>query len=332
MASNRRILLKSHPKGMPVPDNFDAVEGPLPQPGAGEMLVQNLLLSLDPYMRFLMNPGEAYATPVERGAVMEGRTVGRVLQSRDPRFRSGEYVVGDGNWQEYCLMTAQNSRKLDPDAVPLSTALSVLGLPGQTAWVGMSHLAEPKAGETVVVSAAAGAVGSLAGQIAKVRGCRVVGIAGGREKCHYAVDELGFDACVDHRAPNFAEALAAACPNGVDINFENVGSNVLKTVWPLLNAFARVLICGLIAEYHGPPPPGPELNTLLLKRISMQGFFIFDHLARTRAFLDEVTPWVREGKISYREDIVDGLENAPQAFVGLFQGRNYGKLIVRVAS
>jgi NADPH-dependent curcumin reductase CurA len=332
MASNRRILLKNRPVGMPTPHNFDLVEEPIPQPGEGEILVQNHLLSLDPYMRFLMNPVKAYSAPVELGAVMEGRTVGRVLESRDPRFRSGDYVVGAGHWQEFGLMTAQSTRKLNPDTAPLSTALGVLGMPGQTAWIGMTHLAELQVGETVVVSAAAGAVGSVAGQIAKVKGCRVVGIAGGLEKCRYVVDELGFDACVDHREPDFAEALAAACPKGVDINFENVGGKVLKATWPLLNEFARVLICGLIAEYNRDSPAGPELSTLLLKRIRMQGFFILDHLARTQEFLDEVTPWVRHGRIKYREDIVDGLEKAPQAFVGLFQGKNLGKLIVRVAS
>jgi len=331
MASNRRILLKSRPTGMPMPENFDCVEEPVPEPDEGEMLVQNLWLSLDPYMRLLMSPQKAYSAPVELGAVMEGRTVGRILESRDPGFRSGEYVVGGGNWQEYGLMTVEGTRKLDPDTVPLSTALGVLGMPGQTAWVGMTLLAEARASDTVVVSAAAGAVGSLAGQIAKLKGCRVVGIAGGAEKCHHVVNQLGFDACVDHHRPDLAAALAAACPDGVDVDFENVGGRVLEATWPLLNEFARVLVCGLIADYHGQPPPGPELTTLLLKRVRVQGFFIFDHLGRTQDFLDEVTPWVREGRITYQESIVDGLENAPRAFAGLFQGRNLGKLLVRVA-
>ncbi len=332
MTSNRRIILKSRPTGMPMPNNFDFVEEPIPQPLEGEILVQNQLLSLDPYMRFLMNSGEAYSAPVGVGSVMQARTVGRVLQSRHPNFRTGEYVLGEGNWQEYCVLSAGGVlRKLDPDPVPLSTALGVLGMPGQTAWVGIKHLAELKAHETVVVSAAAGAVGSVAGQIAKLRGCRVVGIAGGAHKRRYVVDDLGFDACVDYREPNFADALAAACPNGIDVNFENVGGHILKTTWPLLNEFARVLVCGLISEYNGAPQPGPELNTLLLKRIRMQSFFIEDHLPRTREFLDEVTPWVREGKIKYPEDIVDGLENAPPAFAGMFQGRNLGKLMVRVS-
>lgn len=332
MTSNHRILLKSRPAGIPEPANFNCVEGPIPTPGEGEMLVENYWLSLDPYMRFLMSSGEAYSPPVELGAVMQGRTVGRVLESRDPSFEPGDYVVGDGNWQEYCLMSAQSTRKLEPDTVPLSTALGVLGLPGQTAWIGMTHFAELKAGETVVVSSAAGAVGSVAGQIAKLKGCRVVGIAGGSEKRQYVVNELGFDACVDYREPNFAEALADACPNGIDANFENVGGQVLKTTWPLLNEFARVLICGLIAEYNSESLCGPELNTLLLKRIRMEAFFIFDHLVRTQAFLDEVTPLVREGRIRYRENIVEGLENAPEAFVGLFRGGNLGKLIVRIGN
>jgi NADPH-dependent curcumin reductase len=331
MYSNHQIVLKSRPKGMPTPDNFESVEGPVPQPAAGEVLVQNLLLSIDPYMRLLMKAERGYSAPVELGCVMESRTVGRVLRSCHPGFREGDYVVGGGNWQEYCLMPAQSTRKLDPDTAPLSAALGVLGWPGQTAWIGIAHYAEPKAGETVVVSAAAGAVGSLAGQMAKLKGCRVVGIAGGPEKGRYVLNELGFDACVDHRESDFAEKLAAACPKGVDINFENVGGSVLKAIWPLLNEFARVLICGLVAEYSGPPSPGPELNTLLFKRIRLQAFFILDHLARAGEFLSEVTPWVRDGKIKYREHIVDGLENAPQALVDLFMGRNLGKLIVRIA-
>ena len=331
MTLNHRILLASRPVGMPSLGNFDSAEEPIPQPGENEILVQNLWLSLDPYMRFLMGSGEAYSPPVQVGALMQGRTVGRVLESRDARFRLGEYVLGEGGWQEYCLMTAEGTRKLEKDTVPLSTALGILGWPGQTAWVGMKDFAELKAGETVVVSSAAGAVGSVAGQIAKLKGCRVVGIAGGPDKTRYVVEKLGFDACVDHRVPNFAEALAAACPNGVDVNFENVGSQVLKTVWQLLNDFARVLICGLIAEYNGQSPSAPELNSLLLKRIRMQAFFIGDHLSRTQEFLNEVTPLVREGKIKYREDIVEGLDNAPRALVGLFLGQSLGKLIVRIA-
>jgi NADPH-dependent curcumin reductase len=241
--------------------------------------------------------------------------------------------VGYGHWQEYAtLSTSGPVRKLDPSAAPISTALGVLGMPGRTAWIGLVELANPQPNETVVVSAAAGAVGSVVGQIAKMKQCRVVGIAGGTEKCRYVVDELGFDACVDHRSPGFAEDLAKACPRGIDINFENVGGKVLEAVWPLLNDFARVTICGLVAEYNGNPPPGPELHSLLTRRISVRGFVILDYVARTQEYLDQMTPWVREGKIKYREDIVDGLENAPGAFIGMLNGKNFGKLIVRIAN
>jgi NADPH-dependent curcumin reductase len=333
LSANRQIVLKSRPIGLPTPGNFAMVERPIPEPGDGEVLTRTMWLSLDPYMRGRMNAGKSYAAPVPVGGVMVGRTVGRVLASRDPGFSAGDIVVGAGGWQDYAAISGRALRKLDPTLAPASTALGVLGMPGMTAYVGLLDIGQPRAGETVVVSAASGAVGSVVGQIAKIKGCRVVGVAGGAAKCDYVVDTLGFDACVDHRAPGLPAALDRACPNGVDIYFENVGGAVQQAVWPLLNDFARVPVCGLIAQYNdATPKPGPNLGSVLAKRLTVRGFIISDHAARSDEFLREVSAWVREGCIRYREDIVDGLERAPEAFIGLLQGRNFGKLIVRVAS
>jgi NADPH-dependent curcumin reductase CurA len=332
MLRNRQIVLKSRPSGPPTLENFALVESPTPEPADGQVLTRTLFLSLDPYMRGRMNEGRSYAPPVPLGGVMVGQTVGRVISSRDGRFATGDIVVGGGNWQDYAVLRGETLRKLDPTVGPISTALGVLGMPGHTAYVGLLDLGQPRAGETVVVSAASGAVGSLVGQIAKIKGCRVVGVAGGPEKCKYVVDELGFDACVDHRVADFPEALARACPNGVDINFENVGGPVLRAVWPLLNDFGRVVVCGLIAQYNElTPAPGPDLRSVLVKRLTVRGFIISDHLGRFDDFLRDVSAWVRGGRIKYREDIVEGLERAPEAFIGLLHGRNFGKLIVRVA-
>jgi NADPH-dependent curcumin reductase len=333
LENNHQVLLKSRPAGMPTLDNFEYVSSRIPKAGKDEILVRNLYLSLDPYMRGRMDDTKSYVPSVAVGGVMVGHTAGEVLESNDPRFQVGDFVVGYGHWQEYAVLSTSGPvRKLDPAVAPISTALGVLGMPGRTAWIGLVELASPKPNETVVVSAAAGAVGSVVGQIAKMKQCRVVGIAGGSEKCRYVVDELGFDACVDHRSPSFAEDLVKACPRGIDINFENVGGKVLEAVWPLLNDFARVTICGLVAEYNDKPPPGPELHSLLTRRISVRGFVILDYVARTQEYLDQMTPWVREGKIKYREHIVDGLENAPGAFIGMLNGKNFGKQIVRIAN
>ncbi|TAH35514.1 MAG: NADP-dependent oxidoreductase [Planctomycetota bacterium] len=333
MRRNRQILLQGRPSGLPTLDHFRLVESPMPQPKEGELLVRNVLLSLDPYMRGMMDEGKSYIPPVPVGGVMRGETVGEVVETRDPRFAAGEIVVGPGHWQEYASFRAARARQLDPAAAPVSTALGVLGMPGKTAYVGLFKIAKPKPGETVVVSAASGAVGAAAGQMAKIHGCRVVGIAGGAAKCRYVTGELGFDACVDHRAPGFAEELARACPDGIDVDFENVGGGVLAAVWPLLNDFARVALCGLIAEYNDTAPrAGPSLGPVLEKRIEVRGFIVIDHEEVTPDFLRETTQWVREGRIRCREHFVDGLERAPEAFLGLFEGRNFGKLIVRVAS
>ena len=284
-------------------------------------------------MRGRMSDAKSYATPVALGNVMEGQTIGQVVVSRHSGLAAGDLVLGQGNWQEYASIPGKTLRKLDPALTPGSTALGVLGMPGLTAYVGLLDIGQPRSGETVVVSAASGAVGSIVGQIAKIKGCRVVGIAGGSAKCRYVVDELGFEAGIDHRSPDFSESLTKACPGGVDIYFENVGGAVQRAVWPLLNNFARVPICGLIAQYNETrPAPGPGLRSVLSKRLTVRGFIVLDHEERSAEFAREVGGWVREGRVKYREDIVEGLENAPEAFLGLLQGRNFGKLIVRVAS
>jgi NADPH-dependent curcumin reductase len=329
---NRQIVLKSRPEAMPGLDNFALIESPVPERGEGEVLIRTLYLSLDPYMRGRMSAAKSYAKPVEVGATMVGGTVGEVVASENQKFAVGDVVLASGGWQDYAVSNGTNLRKLDPTVAPVSTALGVLGMPGMTAYFGLLEIGHPKPGETVVVAAASGAVGSVVGQIAKIRGCRAVGIAGGADKCRFVADALGFDACVDHRASDFRDALAAACPAGIDVYFENVGGAVQQTVWPLLNDFARVPVCGLIAQYNlATPMPGPDMFTVLRKRLTLRGFLVFDFAAKQADFLREAGEWVRSGRIKYREDIVDGLENAPSAFLGLLQGKNFGKLLVRVA-
>jgi NADPH-dependent curcumin reductase len=329
---NRQILLKSRPEGMPSLDNFELVERPIPQPGEGEVLMRTLYLSLDPYMRGRMSAAKSYARPAAVGEPMVGGTVGEIVTSRNPKFSVGDIVLGYGGWQDYALSGGTALRKLDPVAAPISTALGVLGMPGMTAYVGLTEIGQPKPGETVVVAAASGAVGSVVGQIARIKGCRAVGIAGGADKCRFVTGELGFDACVDHRAPDFVRALEAACPKGIDVYFENVGGAVQQTVWPLLNDFARVPVCGLIAQYSATTPmPGPDMFSVLRKRLLLRGFIVSDFAAKQGDFLRDVGEWVRAGRVKYREDIVDGLEKAPGAFLGLLQGKNFGKMLVRVA-
>ena len=329
---NRQILLKSRPEGAPGLDNFELVESPVPKPGEGEVLMRTLYLSLDPYMRGRMNAAKSYAKPAAVGEPMVGGTVGEIVASRNPKFSVGDIVLGYGGWQEYALSSGTALRKLDPAAAPVSTALGVLGMPGMTAYVGLLEIGQPKPGETVVVAAASGAVGSVVGQIAKIKGSRAVGIAGGADKCHFVTGELGFDACVDHRAPDFARALEAACPKGIDVYFENVGGAVQQTVWPLLNDFARIPVCGLIAQYNSRTPmPGPDMFSVLRKRLMLRGFIVSDFAAKQGDFLREAGEWVRTGRLKYREDVADGLEQAPAAFLGLLQGKNFGKMLVRVA-
>ena len=328
---NRQIRLKSRPVGAPTPTNFETVDVPVPGVAgvADGVLRKTLYLSLDPYMRGRMSDAPSYAAPVEVGATMCGHTVSEVVEPRNPAFRSGDIVAGYDGWQSYAVSSGKDLRTLDP-RLPPTTALGVLGMPGMTAFVGLIDIGQPKAGETVVVSAASGAVGSVVGQLAKVKGCRAVGVAGSDEKCRYVVEELGFDACVNHRSADLKAALRDACPKGIDVYFENVGGPVQDAVLRLINAGARIPLCGLIAEYNAPPAPGPTWRLLLVKRAMVRGFIVSDHTDRTAAFVQEVAPLVGQGRIKYREDIVDGLDAAPSAFIGLLEGKNFGKLIVRV--
>ena len=329
---NRQILLKSRPAGRPSPANFELVDRALPDAREGEVLRRTMFLSLDPYMRGRMSDAPSYAQPVPLGGVMCGHTVSEVIESRNPKFGKGDIVAGYDGWQEYAVSTGADLRKLDTADVPVTTAIGVLGMPGMTAWFGLADIGRPIAGETVVVSAAAGAVGSAAGQLAKIRGCRVVGVAGSDAKCRYVVEELGFDQCVDYKSAGFKAALKEACPRGVDVYFENVGGAVLAAVLAIINRGARIPLCGLIADYNATEAPaGPHLRPLLVNRATIKGFIVSDHYDRFPEFLKECTPLVRAGRLRYREDIVDGLERAPEALVGLFEGRNFGKLIVRVA-
>jgi NADPH-dependent curcumin reductase CurA len=329
----RQIVLTARPQGRPKLSDFCLEETVIPAPGAGQVLLRVQYLSLDPYMRGRMDDRKSYATPVPLGGVMPGESVAIVIASNHPAYSEGDIVVARTGWRTHAVLDGADLRKLDPAVAPVTTALGVLGMPGHSAYVGLLDIGQPKAGETVVVSAASGAVGSVVGQIAKIKGCRVLGIAGGEAKCRYVTNELGFDACVDHRAPDFAAALARACPNGIDVDFENVGGPVLQAIWPLLNNFARVVVCGLIAHSNDSAPPrGPDIRYVLAKRLTMRGFLILDHRARFGDFLRDVSAWLREGRIKYREDIVDGLENAAEAFIGMLEGRNFGKLIVRVGA
>lgn len=335
---NRRIVLKSRPVGAPTSENFGLEESVVQPPADGQVLLRTLYLSLDPYMRGRMSDAPSYAPPVEIGAVMIGGTVSRVESSLHSDYQVGDLVLGFNGWQDYAFSDGTGLTKLDPHMSQPSLALGALGMPGFTAYMGLLDIGQPKPEETVVVAAASGAVGSVVGQIAKIEGCRVVGIAGGTEKCRSVVEDLGFDACIDHHIADFKQQLATACPNGIDIYFENVGGKVFDAVLPLMNPAARIPVCGLIANYNDTAlPEGPDrlgllARTLLTKRIKMQGFIIFDDYGhRYGEFYNQMSTWLNEGKIIFREDIVDGLENAPQAFIGLLEGKNFGKLIVRVA-
>ncbi|MCY6379140.1 NADP-dependent oxidoreductase [Hoeflea prorocentri] len=336
--TNRRFVLASRPTGFPTPQNFRLEESQIPQPAEGEVLLRTLYLSLDPYMRGRMNDAPSYAPPVNIDEVMIGGTVTRVEESKNPKFAVGDLVLSTNGWQDYAVSDGTGLARLDNDMPHPSLALGVMGMPGFTAYVGLLDIGEPKPGETVVVSAATGAVGSAVGQIAKLKGCRVIGVAGGAEKCRYAVEELGFDACIDRHEADLKEQLAAACPDGIDVYFENVGGAVFDAVLPLLNVHARIPVCGRIASYNATSlPDGPDrspalIGMLLVKRIKMQGFIIFDHYeSRYRDFVKDMTGWLAEGKVKYREDVVEGLENAPAAFIGMLNGKNFGKLVVKVS-
>lgn len=330
--TNTQVLFKSRPEGAPTVDNFEIVQRPLPPLGDGEVLRRTLWLSVDPYMRGRMSTAKSYAEPAQLGEPMVGQTVSEVLASNNPRFAPGDFVLGFDGWQSHASGEAKGLRKIDPSHGPLSWWLGVLGMVGLTSYVALLDIGEPKEGETVVVSGAAGAVGSIAGQIAKIKGCRVVGTAGSDEKCDFVTKELGFDACINYKTADLREALKATCPDGIDVYFDNVAGAVLEAVLKRINLNARIALVGLISTYNdAKPQPGPNLTPLLVKRAKIQGMLVFDHTHRTPDFLRDMSQWLREGKIKVREDVVEGLENAPKAFVGLFAGENIGKRVVKIA-
>ncbi|MDJ0826825.1 MAG: NADP-dependent oxidoreductase [Rhodobacter sp.] len=337
MTQYQRIVLASRPKGPPSLENFRLEQADLPAPGPGEVLVRTIWMSLDPYMRGRMDAGASYAAPVEVGHTMEAGCVAEVVTSNADRLAPGNIVAGRVGWASHGVLPAKELRKVDPDLAPVSTALGVLGMPGHTAWVGVNDILAAQAGETIVVSAATGAVGSVAGQLAKRKGLRVLGVAGGAEKCRYAVDKLGYDVCLDHRDPDLAAEMAALTPQGVDCYYENVGGKTLEAVLPRMNDFGRIAVCGMIAWYSG-KGVGEAMRlpaawrAILVKRLRVQGFIVFDHMDRLKPFLAEVGPLVASGAIHYRETVTEGLETAPAAFLQLLEGGNFGKQLVRVGA
>ena len=330
MPTNTQVLLDHRPAGKVSPACFRIVETPVPTPGSGEVLVRHTFLSLDPYMRGRLSDAKSYAKPQEVGEVMGGGTVGIVEASNNPRFKAGDAVVGMGGWQRYSLSDGSMLRVVDAKAIPIQAYLGALGMPGVTAWYGLNRIIAPKAGETVLVSAATGAVGSVVGQLARHAGARPVGIAGGKEKCAYAIKELGYAQCVDHKSANFGEELGAALPNGIDGLFENVGGEPFQQALRRLNDFSRVAICGLIASYEGAPTALPDMRVFLIKRIRIEGFIVSDHLELWPQAIGELAALAAAKKLTWRETIRDGLENAPQALVDLLRGENFGKMLVKM--
>lgn len=334
---NQQILLASRPAAEPTVDNFRLVETPVPALADGQVLVRHHYLSLDPYMRGRMNDGKSYAQPQPLDAVMIGGTVGEVVESRHPGFAAGDQVVGMGGWQQYSVVDATQLgmlRKVDTTHIPLAAYLGAVGMPGVTAWVGLTQIISPKEGETVVVDAASGAVGSAVGQLAKARGCRVVGLAGGADKCAYVTDVLGFDACIDYKQhpdlKSMLRALKEAAPNGIDGHFENVGGLILDAVMLRMNAFGRIAFCGMIAGYNGEPIPMANPSLILVSRLKLQGFIVSEHMNLWPQALKELGTMVATGKLKYRETVAEGLAAAPEAFLGLLKGRNFGKQLVKL--
>ena len=337
MPTNQQVLLDNRPTGEAVTANFKLVDSKTPALQDGEVLVRHHFLSLDPYMRGRMNDSKSYTAPQPLGQVMGGGTVGEVVESRSPKYQTGDKVVGMGGWQQYSVVSADVPgalRKVDTTHVPLSHYLGAVGMPGVTAWYGLNRIIEPRTGETVVISAATGAVGSAFAALAKARGCRVVGVAGGPEKCRYAVEELGFDACIDYKlhkdAASLSQALKEACPDGIDGHFENVGGMVLDAVLLRMNAFGRIALCGMIAGYDGQPMPMTYPALILTNRLKLQGFIVSEHMEIWPEALKELGTLVGTGKLRPRESVVQGLQAAPEAFVGLLKGKNFGKQLVKL--
>src|SRR6266852_144014 len=327
---NRRVVLASRPEGAVSEGNFRIESAPLPKCGDGEVLVRNLWLSLDPYMRGRMSDAKSYAKGVELGETMVGQTVGEVLESKNDKIKKGDKVLTQLGWQLYGC--AKEVNKIDGSRAPLTYYLGILGMPGMTAYLGLKEIGSPKPGETVVVSAASGAVGSVVGQLAKIWGCRAVGIAGGRQKCEYVSRELGFDACIDYKAGELHRSLKEACPKGVDVDFENVGGEILDTALRLMNIYSRIVICGLIAEYNASEPYGyKNLRAVLVNRIKLQGMIVFVWKDRYGEALKALAGYFAQGKLKYRESVVEGIENAPKGLIALLKGQNFGKQLVRLA-
>jgi NADPH-dependent curcumin reductase CurA len=327
--TNQRVVLASRPVGPVSEANFRLEEAPLPKPADGEVLVRNLWLSLDPYMRGRMSDARSYAKGVELGEVMVGQTVGEVVESRHPSLKVGDNVLTQLGWQLYGC--AQEVTKVDKARAPLSYYLGLIGMPGMTAYFGLKEIGQPKAGDTVLVSAASGAVGSVVGQLAKLWGCRAVGIAGGREKCDYVKNELGFDACSDYKAGNLREEMKAACPKGVDVYFDNVGGEILDLALTRMNLFGRIVLCGTISDYNSTEPYRVKnLRAMLVNRLKLQGMIVFDWKERYGEALKALGGYFAEGKLTYRESVVQGLKNAPRGLIDLLNGRNFGKQLVKL--
>ena len=334
---NKKIILKQRPVGEPKFEDFELIEEKTRDPNSNEVLIKTIYMSLDPYMRGRMNDAKSYAKAVEIGEEMEAGAVSQVIKSNSSKFKEGDFVEGRTGWQDNPTVNEKKLRLLDPNMAPLSTAIGVLGMPGTTAYVGMKNFAKPQKGETLVVSAASGAVGGTVGQIGKIYGCKVIGIAGTNEKCEYTKEVYGFDECINYKDPSFKENLKEACKDGVDIYWENVGGSSFDAVMPLFNDFARIPVCGLISFYNltslkldGPDRLPLLFRQLLTKRMMYKGFIVFDHYDQRQESIEEMSKWIKEGKLKYKEDLIDGLEKAPEAFIGLLNGKNFGKLIVKI--
>ena len=334
---NKKIILKQRPVGEPKFEDFELIEEKTRDPNSNEVLIKTIYMSLDPYMRGRMNDAKSYAKAVEIGEEMEAGAVSQVIKSNSSKFKEGDFVEGRTGWQDNPTVNEKKLRLLDPNMAPLSTAIGVLGMPGTTAYVGMKNFAKPQKGETLVVSAASGAVGGTVGQIGKIYGCKVIGIAGTNEKCDYTKEVYSFDECINYKDPSFKENLKEACKDGVDIYWENVGGSSFDAVMPLFNDFARIPVCGLISFYNltslkldGPDRLPLLFRQLLTKRMMYKGFIVFDHYDQRQESIEEMSKWIKEGKLKYKEDFIDGLEKAPEAFIGLLNGKNFGKLIVKI--